>query len=229
MLAQPRIPKILDPAVFEINVDRPREIKVTNVGKDEYWLRVIEVPDVYKDYVSVRQLALEIPSVFAHYSHKDSAFPGWRGSLIVDQKPLWTLINNVLLTYLEDEWGGQFTQELNFPFITGIINTKSIIRRVNAGNVLGGILPHRDLEPPAFGKIAGSIYLNLPDECAGGTSFYDHTAELHEQKLLYQTKMVPNTMVLYQQRIPHSITQESMDDYREHFRIAQNFFIGDKY
>ena len=69
MLAQPRIPKILDPAVFEINVDRPREIKVTNVGKDEYWLRVIEVPDVYKDYVSVRQLALEIPSVFALYNH----------------------------------------------------------------------------------------------------------------------------------------------------------------
>ena len=114
-----------------------------------------------------------------------------------------------------------------FPFTTGIVNTKSIIRRVDNTNPLGGILPHRDQEPPSLGKIAGSIYLNLPYECIGGTSFYDHTAELSEKKLVYQTKMVPNTMVLYQQRIPHAITQESIDDYREHFRIAQNFFIGD--
>ena len=230
MMVQPKLPKILDPAILDIDIDKDREIKVTTIGKDIFPLKVIEVPNVYKDYVSVRQLALETPAIYAHNIDKESAFPGWRSHLILDQTPLWTLIHKVLLKYLEDEWGGPFTQDLDFPFTTGIINTKSIIRRVNTlSPALSSAWPHRDLPPPSPGKIAGSIYLNLPDECVGGTSFYDHTAELSEQKLLYQTKMVPNTMVLYQQRIPHSVTLGSIDDFREHFRIAQNFFIGDKY
>ena len=69
----------------------------------------------------------------------------------------------------------------------------------------------------------------MPDECIGGTSFYSGEDIPTEAKLLYEAKMVPNTMVLYQQRIPHSITKISDNDYREHFRIAQNFFVGDKY
>ncbi len=228
MIVQPTLPKILDPAVLEIDLDKERNVKVTTIGKDLFPLKIIEVPDVYKDYISVRQLALEIPAIYAHNIDKGSAFPGWRGMMILDQTPLWMLINKMLLEHLDDEWGGPFTKDLNFPFTTGIVNTKSIIRRVNDGDPLGPILPHLDKAPPSPGMIAGLIYLNLPDECFGGTSFYDHTAELHEKKLLYQAEMVPNTMVLFQQRIPHSITQESMDDYREHFRIAQNFFIGDK-
>ena len=227
MMVQPTLPKILDPAVLDVDLDKDGDIKVMGIGKDAFPLKVIEVPDVYKDYVSVRQLALEIPSIYAHNIDKGSAFPGWRGIMVLDQTPLWLLINKVLLEHLDEEWGGPFTRSLNFPFITGIVNTKSIIRRVDDGNPFGGILPHRDQQPPSPGKIAGAIYLNLPDECVGGTSFYDHTAGLYEKELVYQSKMVPNTMILYQQRIPHAITQESMDDYREHFRIAQNFFIGE--
>lgn len=228
MMVQPTLPKILDPAVLDVDLDKKREIKVTELeSNDRFPLKVIEVPDVYKDYVSVRQLALEIPAIYAHNIDKGSAFPGWRGIMILDQTPLWLLINKVLLEHLDDEWGGPFTRSLNFPFTTGIVNTKSIIRRVDTGHSLSGILPHRDQQPPSPGMIAGTIYLNLPEECVGGTSFYNPEKHILKKELMYEAKMVPNTMTLYQQRIPHSITQASTEDYREHFRIAQNFFIGE--
>ena len=66
MMVQPTLPKILDPAVLDVDLDKDRDIKVMGIGKDAFPLKVIEVPDVYKDYVSVRQLALEIPSIYAH-------------------------------------------------------------------------------------------------------------------------------------------------------------------
>ena len=93
MIVQPTLPKILDPAVLEIDLDKERNVKVTTIGKDHFPLKIIEVPDVYKDYISVRQLALEIPAIYAHNIDNGSAFPGWRGMMILDQTPLWMLID----------------------------------------------------------------------------------------------------------------------------------------
>ena len=44
---------------------------------------------------------------------------------------------------------------------------------------VASLLPHRDKGPGSIGFFAGVVYLNLPNECAGGTGFllvlaYDH-------------------------------------------------------
>ena len=228
MIKISKTPKILDIDVLNIDLDKSRDIKVKILGTDPQPLKVIEVPDVYVDYIAVRELALEIPSVFAHNIDEMSGFPGWRGMMLLDQTPLYNFIENILSEHLCDEFGGNFKNKVVFPFGTGIVNTKSIIRRVSSKtNPLSSLYPHRDCNN--IGMIAGSIYLNLPEECIGGTSFYDPTKKINETTLVHKVKMIPNTMVIYQQRIPHSITLDSIDDIRDHYRIAQNFFIDTNY
>jgi hypothetical protein len=225
MIEQPSIPKIIDSNIFNVDTNKERDIKIINIDiKDKFPLKVVEVPDVYEDYVSVRQFALELPCMFAREVDRNTNYPGYRGSYLCDQTPLWTLINDVLLKYFEDERRTSLIPAY-FPFVTGIINTKHIQKRTSSIRPLVSLLPHQDKMPPSPGMFAGVIYLNLPDECAGGTAFY--TSSVDGQRM-YETKMVPNTMVLYQQRIPHS-AEIKYEDYLEKFRVTQNFFIGDKY
>ena len=226
MIEQPSIPKIIDSNIFNVDLNKNRDIKIIDIDiKDNFPLKVAEVPNVYEDYVSVRQFALELPCMFAREVDKNTSYPGYRGHYLCDQTPLWTLINEILLKYFSDEWGGPLTKPIYFPFVTGIINTKHIQKRTSTDKPLVSLLPHRDKPPPAPCMFAGVIYLNLPDECAGGTAFY--TSPVDGQRM-YETKMVPNTMILYQQTIPHS-AEIKYGDYLEKFRITQNFFIGDKY
>ena len=81
-------------------------------------------------------------------------------------------------------------------------------------------MPHRDKQPPSPGMFAVVIYLNLLEECAGGTGFY--TSSIDGQ-LMYKSKMVPNTMVLYQQRIPHS-GEIKYEDYLEKFEKVETVY-----
>tara|TARA_B110000881_G_C18404140_1_gene427526 strand:+ start:80 stop:775 length:696 start_codon:yes stop_codon:yes gene_type:complete len=228
MIERPSIPTIIDSNIFNVDTDKERDIKIIDIDiEDRFPLRVVEVPDVYDDFVSVRQFALELPCMFSQDLHKDvTNYPGYRGSYLCDQTPLWTLINNVLLKHFSEEWGGRFTKPIFFPFVTGIINTKHIQKIAGNKAPLASLLPHTDKMPGLYGYFAGLVYLNLPDECAGGTGFY--TSKSVDGQLMYESKMAPNTMVLYQQRIPHS-SEIKYKDYLEKFRITQNFFIGDKY
>tara|TARA_B100000959_G_C14794253_1_gene546902 strand:+ start:69 stop:758 length:690 start_codon:yes stop_codon:yes gene_type:complete len=226
MIEQPSIPKIIDSNIFNVDPNKERDIKITRIDiEDRFPLKVAEIPNIYEDYVSVRQFALELPCMFAQSTQQNTNYPGYRGSYLCDQTPLWTLVNDVLLKHFSEEWGGPFTKPIYFPFVTGIINTKHIQKRTTYDKPFVSLLPHQDKMPPSPGMFAGVIYLNLPNECVRGTSFY--TSSIDGQRM-YETKMTPNTLVLYQQRIPHS-AEMKYDDYREHFRITQNFFIGDKY
>jgi len=226
MIERPSIPKIIDSNIFNVDTNKERDIKITKIDiEDQFPLKVAEVPDIYEDYVSVRQFALELPCMFAQAVDKNTNYPGYRAHYLCDQTPLWTLINNVLLKHFSEEWGGRFTKPIFFPFVTGIINTKHIQKNVDSKKPLASLLPHQDKMPPSPGYFAGLIYLNLPNECAGGTGFYPSSVD---GQLIYESKMKPNTMVLYQQRIPHS-GEIKYEDYLEKFRITQNFFIGDKY
>jgi hypothetical protein len=227
MIEQPSIPKIIDQDIFSVDPNTERDIKITRIDiEDQFPLKVAEIPNIYEDYVSVRQFALELPCMFAQAVDKNTSYPGYRGHYICDQTPLWTLINDVLLKHFSEEWGGKHTKPIYFPFTTGIINTKHIQKRTNKNtSPVASLLPHRDKGPGSIGFFAGVVYLNLPNECAGGTGFYTSSVD---GQLIYESKMESNTMVLYQQRIPHS-GEIKYDDYSEKFRITQNFFIGDKY
>ena len=107
MIEQPRIPKIIDSNIFNVDTSKERDIKITDIDiEDQFPLRVIEVPDVYEDYVSVRQFALELPCMFAQDLQKNATnYPGYRGSYLCDQTPLWTLVNYILLKHFSEEWG----------------------------------------------------------------------------------------------------------------------------
>ena len=111
--------------------------------------------------------------------------------------------------------------------MTGLINTKSIIRRVKDKHWKWPLWPHRDTSTFSPGSIAGVIYLNFPEECRGGTAFYEDKPDYDNKKMIYNSKMTFNTMLLYQMRVCHSVYMESIEDFRDHWRIAQNFFISD--
>ena len=223
MVEQPKLPKIVDAGIFDV-APIERDIKVFDIDiEDKYQLRVLEVPDVYSDFASVRQFALELPCILARHIYASTAYPGYRGHYICNQTPLWVLLEELFLTYYHDEWV-EHRKPLGFPFQTGIINSGFISRRTTIEQPLGSFLPHTDSHPDSYGEWAGLIYLNLPKECAGGTSFYKYTDATGIEKI-HEVKMTSNTMVLYQKRIPHD-GDVFYDDWKDTFRITQTFFTG---
>jgi len=107
-------------------------------------------------------------------------------------------------------------------------------------------LPHMDF--PADNIFASLIYLNTPEECAGGTGFYsfngqmkgfahsvnadgtgqpDHfvTDDLGDWKLVDMVEMKWNRMVMYPQSIYHSAYIKPGMFTGDNYRLNQIFFI----
>ena len=80
-----------------------------------------------------------------------------------------------------------------------------------------------------------SIYLNTPEECAGGTSFYTKlndnppteyvTDSTDSWELLGIAPMVYNRMVLYIQSVPHTAYVKPGMFTGDLYRLNQQFFI----
>ena len=79
MIERPSIPKIIDSNIFNVDTNKERDIKITKIDiEDQFPLKVAEVPDIYEDYVSVRQFALELPCMFAQmtfFQNKHESLP----------------------------------------------------------------------------------------------------------------------------------------------------------
>lgn len=68
------------------------------------------------------------------------------------------------------------------------------------------------------------IYLNLPEECEGGTAFYSRISQFNKIKLEYLSKMKYNKAVLYDANMVHgAIMEKTM--FKKCDRLVQVIFI----
>ena len=157
------------------------EIKIQqNIGPQKK--SVVVIDNFYKDPDAVRQLCLESkkktdPGLLSY-------MPGHRVFIETAEvrKKLYPLFEE--LCFDTNIWGGGNWQNLRWfqaewqkcAFICNVINDKTLADKPM------GIIPHQDAYrlqmPPLNTQFAAVIYLNTPEECAGGTNLWSFNGEM---------------------------------------------------
>jgi Family of unknown function (DUF6445) len=117
----------------------------------------VVIDNVYRDPDCVRGLALSL-----NYHREAGAYPGYFAFVSISSRPLLDLINELLHEAIGHELG--FT-----PFYKDDLAFAVVTKRGDE-LVPGQRKPHFD----DFCDYACLVYLNPPDQCAGGTSFWRH-------------------------------------------------------
>ena len=73
-------------------------------------------------------------------------------------------------------------------------------------------------------KWACVVYLNTPNECAGGTEFHSYVKEYDRTKIVYTSKMEYNKAVLYDANMIHGAIMNT-DMFKHHDRLVQIMFM----
>jgi len=218
--------------VFAINSDC--EIKV------EYYDTVpcVIVDNFYKNPDLVRQLALSIPPTANKRIRCGN--PALRINAFYDLDSMSGIYDQLLRTNWPNVFNSVHHQAIHLSFqqATFMVNVMKSID-------LPPMAPHVD--NPSDVNFASTIYLNTPDECAGGTSFYkfngstsnrsghidkektkiiDHylTDSVGDWEMIGMAEMVYNRMVLYNQNALHTAYIKP-DMFVDTYRINQQFFI----
>ena len=168
----------MEDSIFKLNDEL--EIKVARLGVDNR--SVVIVDNFYKYPDKVRELALQQP--LKNDQELVSGFPGWRTHVntIEVGDELYDFFLDLCID--EDIWQRGYQLNLkqfdkgweSMSFMCNVLNDESLI-----GDPLG-IIPHQDnysdvrvddgkkyIPNFEFGSV---IYLNTPEECAGGTNIY---------------------------------------------------------
>ena len=119
--------------------------------------KALIVDNVYRDPDYVRALALSLD-----YHRRAGAYPGFLGFISISTSPLLDLVNTLMHENMGDYvmFTNFYQEDLTFAVVTA------------KGSDLtpGQRRPHVD----DFCDYAGLVYLNPPDQCSGGTSFWRH-------------------------------------------------------
>lgn len=199
--------------------------------------KVIIIDNFYRHPEKVRELALSIPSTRSPgILH---GLPGSRVEATYHFSHLGYMFNEIINRVYPEE-----TKNLDPSFIYACINRASFLVNVQNSEVPPRV-PHIDNE--AANRWAAGIYLNTPEECAGGTAFYTYkgsktitleraSAELQnidyyvqddteDFKKIFLAEMKFNRFVLYRQNVLHTpyIPPNTFTD--ENPRLIQMFFI----
>jgi hypothetical protein len=115
------------------------------------------VDNLYRDPEYVRGLALSLA-----FRREAGAYPGFLAFISISANPLLELVDDVMHKALGHHL--QFTPYYRDDFAFAVITKR--------GDELepGQKVPHCD----GFCGYAGIVYLNLPEQCSGGTSFWRH-------------------------------------------------------
>ena len=157
--------------MFEVNEKMKIEVVTDIKGR-----RAVIIDNFYKNPDEIRDLALSLDYVSSR--ELKGAFPGTRG--IVNTPEVKEKLNAVYY-HLCKNYFGDFNEEKfnenwnNQIFLLNVLND-SLLKE----NPIG-IIPHQDYceSDPGPGFQFGSVvYLNSPEECAGGTNLYSHFGEM---------------------------------------------------
>jgi hypothetical protein len=117
------------------------------------------IDNVYRDPGYVRALALSL-----NFHREAGAYPGYFAFVSISSQPMLDLANGLMREHIGHDLA--FT-----PFYQDDLSFAVVTKR---GHELkpGQRKPHCD----GFCAYAGLVYLNPPEQCAGGTSFWRHRA-----------------------------------------------------
>lgn len=216
--------------VFQLNEDF--ESTIVEFGPNKS--KVIIIDNFYKNPDLVRDLALAIPPTYK--SEILNGLPGGRIDAVYKFNHLAPLFYNLMIdVFIPEERHNIPPTNMNIIF-----NNATFCVNVINDLDLFPCPPHVDSIDSK--RYAASVFLNTPDECAGGTAFYtykgkqegpdyndifvDHYVSDTEDdwELIYLAEMKYNRMIMYQQSILHSAYLKS-GMFKDYYRLNQMFFI----
>lgn len=199
--------------------------------------KIVIIDNFYKNPEKVRELALSIPS-----TRSPGIIHGLPGSR-VEATYFFGHLGPMFTEIINKVWADE-AADIDPTFIQGCLNRSSFLINIQNSN-LPPRVPH--IDNPSHGRWAVGIYLNLPNECVGGTGFYTYKGnktvdlsnlevELKEYQHYvqdddeywtrqYLAEMKFNRLVIYKQNILHTpyIPPDTFTD--ENPRLIQMFFI----
>jgi hypothetical protein len=216
--------------VFAINENLNATVFTVGPNKS----KIVIIDDFYKNPHLVRDLALTIPPT--HNPRILGGVPGGRIDAFYNLEHFAPVFDNVIRNVflpkeqreLESNLGEIFKSA---TFCVNVIQSKDLPPKV----------PHVDNREDF--RFASTIYLNTPDECHGGTSFYTFngsqagplvtegiqqeyvTDSIGPWEMLFLAEMRFNRMVLYEQNILHTAYVKPGMFEDEVYRLVQMFFI----
>jgi len=210
-------------------------VRVHHFDNDE---RVVVIDNFYKNPEQIRELALSIPRT--HNPKFLHGLPGSRVEAAYYFGHLGYIFNNVINNVFQEDM-----DHVEPSYIQDCLNHARFLVNIQNSN-LPPRVPHVDCS--YVGRFVAGVYLNLPEECSGGTSFYkfkgskhvdldnidpDLTmydrylleSDGHHWEKLYQVEMKFNRLILYRQNILHTpyILPDTFTD--ECPRLNQMFFM----
>lgn len=229
---------------FAVNPDY--KLSVIEVGPDK--AKVAIVDDFYLNPMMVRDLALIIPPSINERILNNLPYGIDSGRInafyLLDHLgPVYDkIIREVFADYAKDYDSNYFIE--SFKRATFMVN-------VMTSNNLPPRLPHVDF--PDKRMLASAIYLNTPDECAGGTAFYTFGGNQYANEITFSAKTIDvggkippdhfvvddcgdwkkigmaemkfNRMVIYSQNLFHSAYVKPGMFTNGTYRLNQQFFI----
>jgi hypothetical protein len=144
---------VIDGACLELSGREDMAIEFVQVAGTT----ALIVDNVYKDPDYVRGLALGLS-----YHRRAGAYPGYFAFMSISAAPFLDLVNTLMRGVVGDylTFTFPYKDDLVFAIITERGSDLSPTQR----------RPHMD----GFCDYAGLVYLNQPEQCSGGTSFWRH-------------------------------------------------------
>ena len=237
------IPFINEKEVFEVNPNL--ELCVHVIGPEE--VRVVVVDNFYKNPDMVRDLTLSIPPT--ENAKIMAGTPGTRVFGHYDFESLYPIFRHLFRTVY-----GDLTENVSDDQIYESVRTTPFCVNINQSVNLPPVTPHIDDRDSML--FAAGIYLNTPEECQGGTSFYmlngkqsitnedigqwlkskgkekfwDHyitdTDNVPDWELLSVAEMKYNRLVMYPGNIVHTAYMKPDMFTGDLYRLIQMMFVA---
>jgi hypothetical protein len=154
-----------DPSRLLINDADDLDIQVGFVSDQKYPYLIID--NLYRDPEYVRKLALSL-----NFRKSLDSKPASAAIIYLNHEPILELVYKTLGKDYKVKWD-DFFHQTTFGFKFSIYYGFQERLKYQAKIISN---PHSD-----DALLAGVVYLNLPDQCKGGTAFYKHKTTLSEQ------------------------------------------------
>lgn len=226
--------------VFAINPDLEASVHV--IGPEE--IRIVVLENFYKNPDLVRDLALTIPPT--ENSKILAGSPGTRVFGHYNFSNMYPIFHHIFRNVY-----GDITNDITDEEIKTSISTTPFCVNISQSNKMPPVVPHIDDENRML--FAGALYLNTPEECSGGTSFYMlkgkqkvtnkeignwlletnngnfHTHYLTDSEkdwdLLSVAEMKYNRLVIYPGNVLHTAYVKPEMFTEDKYRLVQMFFM----
>tara|TARA_B100000925_G_scaffold252331_1_gene204355 strand:+ start:830 stop:1417 length:588 start_codon:yes stop_codon:yes gene_type:complete len=169
-------------------------------------IEILVVDNFYKNPHLVRKLAFDIPAT--NFTNRNG-YPAAQINVSYNMRPVVGIYQYYIQKY--------FPNCLSDDYIIGIMSQASFMVNVMQSDGNEYLPPHTDC--PSFNNLASGIYLNSPEECSGGTSFFK------DDEYLGCVDMKYNRMIIYHQNVQHTARMEFNSFVGNTYRINQMFFI----